>query len=224
KALQQVHHFPESPARVSRELDLQVALGQALIDLKGSGSEEVRAAFEHARQLCLALGETKQLVVVFDGLVLNHHFTRSESAKMLGYSAELLEIAEKTGDALALLWGRRSRGSANLLQGRFEQARSEMQLVIDMYKERGREVEDQRMARDPRVSTYTLLGICLTAMGHPDAGAAKGLEGLEFAENLGHPPSINTGLRRVCVQKMMQRDARGVLALSDRLLAVNTEH
>src|SRR5262249_22310949 len=51
--LAQVGRLPDSPGRQKRELDLQVALGRALIDHQGSGAEEVRAAFERARELCL---------------------------------------------------------------------------------------------------------------------------------------------------------------------------
>src|SRR5262249_22298108 len=62
KALAQLERVPESATRQKRELDLQVALGRALIDFQGSGSEEVRIAFERSRELCLALNETKPLL------------------------------------------------------------------------------------------------------------------------------------------------------------------
>jgi class 3 adenylate cyclase len=224
KGLRQLEFLPESPSRLRRELDLQVALGRALIDHQGSGSEEVRAAFERARELCLAIEDTRQLLAVFDGLVLNYHFTHSDSEKMLGYAEELLEIGRRTGNALALLWARRCRCSANWLQGNFEQARDDMQLVINMYESRQDGFEDRWMARDPKVSTCTALGICLTALGYPDSGAAMTREGVRHAESLNHVVSLILGLRRACVRGMMLRDTHGVLDLSDRLLVLNTEH
>src|SRR5262249_31957426 len=127
KGLRHLEHLPESKTKLRRELDLQVALGQALIDHQGSGSEEVRTTFERARELCLELGDITQLVVVFDGLVLNYHFSHSDSAKMLAYAEELLEVGQRTENPLALLWSRRARLSANFLQGRFEAARRDMQ-------------------------------------------------------------------------------------------------
>src|SRR5262249_36544851 len=63
-------------------------------------------AAERARELCLALGDTKQLVPVFDGLVLNYHFAHSEPRKMLSYATELLELGQKAEDEQALLWAR----------------------------------------------------------------------------------------------------------------------
>jgi len=224
KGLRQLQQLPAGREAQRRELALQVAIGRALINFRGSGTEEVREAFERARELCLALDDTKELLVVFDGLVLNYHFTHSDSAKMLSYAEELLDVGRRTEDALALLWARRARGSANLLLGRFEQARAEMQFVIDKYQKNGSKAEDPRMARDPRVSTYTLFGICLTALGHLNTGAATSSEGLGYAERLNQVVNLQTGLRRVCVQRIMQRNTSEVADLSARLLAINAEH
>ena len=224
KGLRQIQYLPDSAETQRRELALQLALGRALIDYRGSGSEEVREAFERARELCLALGETKQLLPILDGLALNYHFAHSEPMKMLACATELFELGRSTGDAQSLLWARRARGSANFLLGRFEQTRSEMQFVMDEYRKVESIAEDPRMARDPRVSTYTLFGICLTALGYLDAGAAISWEGLGYAERRNHVVSITTALRRVCVQRIMQRNRPDVADLSARLLALNADH
>lgn len=224
KGLRQLEHLPKSVETQHRELALQVALGRALIDHRGSGSEEVREAFERAHELCLALGDMRQLLSVFDGLALNYHFGHSEPMRMLAYAAEIFGVGQRSGDAQLLLWARRSRSSANLLLGRFEEARDEMRLVIDTYNEMQLGPEDQRMARDPRVSTCTLLGICLTALGYPDSGTAASLEGVRHAETVNPVVSLILGLRRACVRGVMQRDVPGVLELSRRLVAVNTEY
>ena len=117
KGLRQLEQLPKSVETQQRELALQVALGRALIDHRGSGSEEVREAFERAHQLCLALGDMRQLLSVFDGLVLNYHFGHSEPMKMLGYAAEIFALGQRIGDAQLLLWARRSRSSANSAAG-----------------------------------------------------------------------------------------------------------
>jgi len=57
-----------------------------------------------------------------------------------------------------------SAGPAVIPVPGLEQARDEMHFVIETYRKSGNEAEDPRMARDPRVSTYTLFGICLTAL------------------------------------------------------------
>jgi len=224
KGIRQLEHCQKSVDAQRRELALQVALGRALIDHQGSGSEGVREAFERAHELCLALGDMTQLLPVFDGLVLNYHFGHSEPMKMLGYATELFGLGQKIADAQLLLWARRSRSSANLLLGRFAEARDEMRLVIDTYDDMRLTPEAQQLARDPRVSTCTLLGICLTALGYPESGSATSLEGLRHAETVNHVTSLIVGLRRACIQRMMLRNVPRVSDLSKRLLAVNATY
>jgi hypothetical protein len=69
-----------------------------------------------------------------------------------------------------------------------------------------------------------LLGICLTALGYLDAGAATSLAGLAYAERRNHMVSLTTGLRRMCVQRIIHRNTPDVAGLSARLLALNAEH
>ncbi|MFL5003022.1 MAG: AAA family ATPase [Xanthobacteraceae bacterium] len=221
KALAQLERLPDSGERQRRELDLQVALGRALIDCHGSGSEDVRGVFQRARELCLGLGETKQLPRIYDGLVLNYAFTHSETQQILRYAGELDEIGARTGDPEVLLMARQSRLRANLLVGRFEDARDEMELVLAAFE---RNARSGATARDQTVSLNTMLGICLTALGYPDSGAAACLKGVRHAESLNHVISLVLGLRRACVQCMMQKNRRGATDFYNRLLQINAEY
>ena len=54
--------LPETPARLQQELDLQVALGPALIATQGNAAPEVEHAYARARDLCAQLGDTPQLL------------------------------------------------------------------------------------------------------------------------------------------------------------------
>jgi len=219
QALTQLQQLPDSARRQKRELDLQVALGRVLIDCHGSGSEEVRAAFERARELCLALNETKQLLRVHDGL-MNYHFTHCEPQKVLRYATEMFDVGQATGDPQAFLMARRSGGFANLLLGRFDAARRDMQDLIAIYRLERDGPHAALTTRDPKVSACTILGICLTAIGCPESGVAASLEGVNHGERLNHPISLILGLRRACVQRMMLRDTNGVTEFSRKLHAV----
>jgi hypothetical protein len=223
-ALRQVTHLPESMEKQRRELALQVALGRALIDHQGSASEDVRATFERARELCLALDELQLLPRVYDGLMLNYHFTHCQPHKMIGYASEMVEVYQRTGDRQALLMARRAGGLANLLLGHFEQAREEMQLVIDMYDAEYDGPHAGTSTRDPKVSICTVLGICLTALGYPESGAAVSWTGIQHAETLNHSISLILGLRRACVQGILERDVQRVTELSRRLLAMGAAY
>jgi class 3 adenylate cyclase len=223
-ALRQVAYLPDSSEKLRRELTLQIALGRALIDHQGSGSEDVRVTFERARELCFILDEVHRLPGVYDGLMLNYHFTHSQPQKMLQYAGEMTAVHERTGDAQALLMARRAGGLANMLLGRLKEAREEMQLVLDLYDvERDRPYQGMS-TRDPKASICTVLGACLTLLGYADSGAAMSLAGVKHAETLNHPISLILGLRRACMQGMLERNTDRVSELSERLVAVRSSY
>jgi class 3 adenylate cyclase len=222
-ALRQLELLPDSIDRRRRELPIQVALGRALIDHEGSGSEEVRTTFEHALRLCLELGDINQMICVHDGLV-NFHFTHSASDAILRYADELLEAGRRAGSRQARLIAKRSSGFAHLLSGRFAMANDDLRSFLDMYDATRDGPEAALTTRDPKVSVCTILGICLTAMGNPDSGAAMSAEGVKHAEMLNHQVSLVLGLRRACVQRIMQRDDEGVRDLADRIFKITTEY
>jgi len=98
----------------------------------------------------------------------------------------------------------------------------EMRLLVETYDE-ARDGHAALAVRDPKVGAYTVLGICLTALGYPDSGAGKSLEAVGYADSLNHQVSQIVALRRACVQHIMQRDTQTVLELSQRLLGLAGE-
>jgi predicted ATPase len=99
-----------------------------------------------------------------------------------------------------------------------------MKLAIDMYDPERDGPHVGMNTRDAKVSISTLLGICLTAMGYPEAGSAISQEGVRHAEALNHAISLVLGLRRACLQGMMQRNTQAVSDLSNRLITVRRDY
>src|SRR5262249_45501741 len=60
--------LPETQARAQQELDVQLALGAALLATKGGAASEVGQAYDRARVLCAHVGETPQLLLALRGL------------------------------------------------------------------------------------------------------------------------------------------------------------
>lgn len=222
--LRQITHIADSDDRRRRELALQLELGRALIDYEGADSEAVHTTFERARELCLALDEVEKLSPIYDGLVVNYHFIRSQPERIFQYSDEMVMVHHRTGDPQVLLMTRRVRGLANLLLGRFQAARDEMQSVIDMYVTERDGPNAGMSIRDPKASTCAFLGLCLTALGYVDSGAAMSMGGVQHAGALDHPISLNLALRRACAQAMLQKDVRRVTELADRMASLRAEY
>ena len=68
KALEMLASQPDTRERRQRELDLQTALGPALMATKGYAAPELAAAYGRAKALCQELGETLPLHPVLWGL------------------------------------------------------------------------------------------------------------------------------------------------------------
>src|SRR5262249_43540673 len=68
KGLEMLKALPDTPERTRQELDMQAALGPALMATKGYGAPEVERAYARARELCGQVGETPRLLPVLWGL------------------------------------------------------------------------------------------------------------------------------------------------------------
>ena len=163
------------------------------------------------------------MIRVHDGLT-NYHFAHFELKEVLGYVDEMREVGRNTGNPQAVLMAHRSGGFAKLLLGRFDHARDELQQLIDMYEVERDGPHSALTVRDPKVFACTSLGICLTVMGYPAAGAAMSRAGVNHAESLGHSISLIFGLRRACVQHLVERNTQAVVDLSERLIQTSREY
>jgi class 3 adenylate cyclase len=222
--LRQIKLMPESTDRHRRELALQLDLGRALIDHEGANSEGVCVAFERALELCLALDEVELLPRVYDGLVVNYHYIRSQPDAILQYIDRMHPVHQRLGERRALFMRKRAECLAELLLGNFAPASERMQSLIEMYDPAHDGPEAGMSTRDPKVSMYVLLGICLTILGRCESGTAMSRAAVEHAERLGHPVSLNLALRRACAQAMLQKDARRVAELAGRMADVRSTY
>src|SRR5262249_40637360 len=77
QGLEVLQRLPDTPERAQHELDLQIALGQALLATKGQAAPEVGHTYNRARELCQQVGEAPQLFRVLYGLY-HFHLVRAE--------------------------------------------------------------------------------------------------------------------------------------------------
>ena len=71
-AIDSLQKIPDSPARIQQEVLLQLAVGPALINIKGYAAQEVERAYTRARELCERLGDHSELFPALFGLWLMH--------------------------------------------------------------------------------------------------------------------------------------------------------
>ena len=83
--------------RLEQELELQSALGRALMATMGHASSETADAYARARELCERLQRRQQLVPVLFGQCM-YAFTRGELDLALEHAAAMRRLAEAEND------------------------------------------------------------------------------------------------------------------------------
>ena len=108
--------LPIGPDRDYKELDLQIALGAALIATKGWAAPEVGKAYARARELCTEEDQIPQLLAALSGL-FQHHLHWSSKHVALQIAGELLRLAERSRTSAAQVVGHRSLATGSLFNG-----------------------------------------------------------------------------------------------------------
>ena len=120
--------LPDTPERTQHELDMQVALGQALQVTKGLSAPEVGHAYARARELCQQVGDTPQLFVVLAGLTaILSGAGEFEAARDLGEQFLALASASTTRNALPCVLG---TGTVLFFLGEFVPAHAHLEHAL----------------------------------------------------------------------------------------------
>jgi predicted ATPase len=113
KGLELLAGLPEADQRWRQELDLQVALGVALMATQGWAATEAGRANARARELCEQIGSTTQLWPVLYGEWV-FHAVRAKHVVARKLADELLRRAQDHQDAAAMIVGHRVVGTGAL--------------------------------------------------------------------------------------------------------------
>ena len=125
RGLELVPALSDTPERQRLELELQSALGGALVASRGIAAPETGSAYARARALCEQLGDSVSLIPVLSGQV-SHHFGRAEYAMAQRTAEDLLRLAKSRGDTASELVGSRSMGLNLHLLGEFTRRSAEL--------------------------------------------------------------------------------------------------
>src|SRR5262249_53425572 len=99
KGLTLLKSLPETPERAQTELELQIALGNALMATKGFAAAEVEQTYSRAWQLChqLYAGETTQIFPILYGRQV-YYLVRGEHRRAYQLAQEFLQLAQHQHD------------------------------------------------------------------------------------------------------------------------------
>jgi class 3 adenylate cyclase/tetratricopeptide (TPR) repeat protein len=221
KGLELINSLPESPERISREIEFRLALGTPLTATQGWGSVETEAAYTRAKELCTATGETPELFRSLVGLWM-YHLARPDMETASELSRELFNLAAKLGSDEFRLLAEVVACVTCWQSGRYTSVPSHVARVRVLYdpeRHRGPKI----FMIDPAMATLTGESLALWWLGYPERASERGLAALAMDRTVAHPFSLCWALCAEAVLRIQRREPELIAARTKAYLAVATE-
>jgi predicted ATPase/class 3 adenylate cyclase len=222
-ALEQLEGLPESAARAGKELDLQIALGTALIAARGFAAPETGYAYARARVLARQHGNPARLFPVLYGQWV-FHTVRAELQAARNLAKEMLHLSEEQTDRSEVLIAHRMVGYVDLLLGRPASARAHLQQVLALYDPERHRSLVSLYAYEPRAAASAYLPVVYLLLGYPERALQLSEEALATARQSSHLVTLCFALHARCWFHQIAMDYRSLRRWAEELIALTVEH
>jgi class 3 adenylate cyclase/predicted ATPase len=205
-----------------RELDLQLALGRALIAAKGYGAAETGRSYARVRELCEQLGDAQLL---FPALYGQHTvaFGRGKLEVARELAEEFLRLARCRDDIVVRAMGHRLVGITSLRLGQLIAARAHLEQALTLDDPAGCcPLTLFHYPYDPRIVDLTALASTLLLLGCPDQALSCGRRALVEAQDVGHPESLAYAMSSAAGLAQDLRDVEAARKWAEKVIALAT--
>jgi predicted ATPase/class 3 adenylate cyclase len=179
--------LPDDPARARKELDLQMALGPALMATRGYAAPESLEVFARADALVASVGTVAEQLDVLLGL-FNVHYGRAEIARSLEVARAHLTLSERHGQgesrAHCLL------GQTYSAMGAFVDAKQHFEQALAMFAQHPESPGSWGVMASQHVVTLALSAGVHFALGELEQARAAIAAAIDRARAIEHPLSI----------------------------------
>jgi class 3 adenylate cyclase/tetratricopeptide (TPR) repeat protein len=189
KGLAQLALVPESDERDLLELDLNLTLGPALMNLTSYSAPEVQQTYMRARELCERVGDPHQIFPMQFGLwVVQQMPGKYEIAAEVAH--DLLDLAERQSDKGYLLQAHHANWTTLAAQSRLQQCFDHARKGVELYDPDQHHLHAYRFAgHDPGVCAWDHLAMMAWLLGYPDQAVENSREARQLANALQNPSS-----------------------------------
>ncbi|MGE3541208.1 MAG: AAA family ATPase [Candidatus Tectimicrobiota bacterium] len=215
--------LPHTPEQRRQELAIIMALGPALMAIKGNGAGDVEQLYTRARLLCQQIGTTPQHFAVLEGL-WRWSVNRAALPTALTFGEELFHLAQQTGEPERILAARQALGQTHYYRGAFATARTYLEMVET--PPTAAQTASTTSGTHASLAVYcsSFLAQTLWLLGYPDQAVAHGRTACALAQGLGHPLSQTIALYYAGRVHLCRRDVTATQELAQAALALATEH
>jgi DNA-binding winged helix-turn-helix (wHTH) protein/tetratricopeptide (TPR) repeat protein len=216
---------PDADWRRERELDLQLALGQALAASRGWGAPDLVEAHSRAQELAAMLNRPRALLFARFGQFMDH-WARLDLKRARRVAKEMRELGRIAGDLPMRVMGCEADGLMGFNLGEFVTARACFEKALSLYDSAHRPYFAELLPHDARVTARTNLSWSLACLGHIDQALLQRDAALDEARWLSHPATLALALGPAAWMTgwLVRLESRVLLEYADETLALATEH
>ena len=198
--------LPETPARRRQELELQVALGPALIAIKGNAAPEVERAYARARELCQQVDDAPQVFLVLRGLMM-YYQTLGDIQTTTRLGEQLLRLAQAQADPAPRMLAHYQLGMALFLRGELVSAQTHHTQALALYTPQAYRALAVRHGVDFGVASGGFLAWELWSLGFPHQALRHSQSARALAQEVSHPVSLGHALVYAAILHQCRREA-----------------
>jgi class 3 adenylate cyclase/tetratricopeptide (TPR) repeat protein len=188
QGLEALNNLPESQGRDSLELDLQIAIGPALIALYGYGAEETEAAYRRASELLKDIADPRRFRVLY-GLCV----ARWQQGQLYGgleTAEEFIQATSETEDQMAVSSAERSAAMTLNVLGEFKRAKCHAMKAVASYDPVAHRDSAHQYGHDVGVAAHWHLALSYWYLGWPDRAAEEVAAANHIAVELDHSQTL----------------------------------
>jgi tetratricopeptide (TPR) repeat protein len=193
EALELLGSLPAGEARDAQEFPLRVALGFALIPIRGYSAPDVGEACARIEQL-LPVAKDPQLAYMARTVLNTYHQLRAEFRACLAIQIQQKELAEMAGSPQLKGINVAGHGNTVLHMGKYREALESFSGMIDIYDPDDAAWAPHRVSQDMGSLAYAFSSWALWGLGYPDQALAHSRKCVEISQSINHPFSEAFGL------------------------------
>ena len=214
---------PDSPARATAELGLQMTYALAIKTSKGYAVPEVGRAYERARELSRQVEDPSRVIPVLIGMSA-HHIVSGEIRIAHDISQEMLALFERLGDPHLQMIGEWSVGAALFHLGALEAGHQHLETALTLYDPAFHGARVWQTGIEPGLFCRCELSRTTTLRGFPDTGLAMVQRAVADARAIDHPQPLAFALLFEIFVHLARRTPRDVQRTYEQLAVVCHSH
>jgi predicted ATPase len=215
--------LPETIQRAHQELDLQIALGRAVMAAHGFAAPASERIHLRTRDLCQQLGDIARLFSALYGL---WRFYVTSCKLDLGRETgeQLLSLAQRLNDPVLLVGSHAALSVTYTFLGALARARSHAERGVRLYAQHACAPSQLTYEPDPKITCLVYLAQVLVLLGYPDQAVERLTQCLTLTHEHNRPFGRAYALFFAASCYQCRREAQKVQELAEEAIVLAQEH